>query len=220
MPKPPPKPPNFYKSFLWMMISMVICAVIGIVLLAELRAGLLISGIVTLAAYFGLTYGLPNLLGNASISPGSGPHDEPLKDADPRVELLVEAHRHLQSIEAACAHVPLALGDTLSCIVRQGRSITQVVTAAPEKLQSVVRFFTYYLPATADLVEDRLKLGTLAGTQRLQEIDQTLERLSLAFGTFERGLLEPDLESVDMDIQLLDRALDDDLRDVSARKQG
>jgi hypothetical protein len=90
-------------------------------------------------------------------------------------------------------------------------TILDTVASHPEKLTPILRFFTYYLPATADLVSDRLKLEAHAGQARLQEIDHTLGRLQEAFASFERAVVEPDLASVDLDMELLDRALKDDL---------
>ena len=60
-------------------------------------------------------------------------------------------------------------------------------------------------------MSDRLKLEAHAGQARLQEIDHTLGRLQEAFASFGRAVVEPDLASVDLDMELLDRALKDDL---------
>jgi 5-bromo-4-chloroindolyl phosphate hydrolysis protein len=212
----------FFRSGTWVALATLAAGVVGVFFLAELRAGPFISGALALSIYALMTFGLPRAARRRALIArgelGVNTATEPVKDPDPRVELLVEAHAHLEGISAAVPKVPLPLGATLTSIVARGRSIVASVTASPEKLNSVVRFFTYYLPATADLVDDRVKLGTLAGATRLAEIDQTLQRLDAAFETFNQGLLAPDLEAVDMDIELLDKALDDDLRDVSAQK--
>jgi hypothetical protein len=113
--------------------------------------------------------------------------------------------------------LPSHLTSLVDKLARDGNAITEAVTADPSKLAPVMRFFTYYLPATSDLVEDRLKLADHAGAARLAEIDSTLARLGEAFGAFRSAVLEPELQSVDLDITLLDDALDADLEDLKTK---
>jgi hypothetical protein len=136
---------------------------------------------------------------------------------DPRVDLLVEAHTHLATLAATRPHLPAALALVTQSLESDGRAILESVTQTPEKLHSVLRFFTYYLPSTADLVMDRVRLAPHAGQARLEEIDHTLQRLMEAFAGFRAALLQPELTSVDLDISLLDTALDTDLEELKSR---
>lgn len=180
-------------------------------MLVELRSGPIAAGLVALTLYGFLTVGLPRLLPRKAEADGPMPPVLDPEDDDPRHALMVEAHQHLMSIREAIPSVPVAVGHVLDALVRHGLTILDTVASQPEKLTPILRFFTYYLPATADLVLDRLKLEAHAGQARLAEIDQTLGRLEEAFASFERAVVEPDLASVDLDIELLDRALKDDL---------
>ncbi|MCE2890525.1 MAG: 5-bromo-4-chloroindolyl phosphate hydrolysis family protein [Hyphomonadaceae bacterium] len=216
MAKPPSssgKPRRGGAGTSWWVIfgSMAASLAVGGAFLVEVRSGPIIAGLVALSLYGFLTVGLPRLFkGKAVLEMPSPPELDP-EDDDPRHALMVEAHQHLMSIRAAIPAVPLEVGHVLDALVRHGLTILDTVASQPEKLNPILRFFTYYLPATGDLVSDRLKLEAHAGQARLAEIDQTLARLQEAFASFERAAVEPDLASVDLDIELLDRALKDDL---------
>jgi 5-bromo-4-chloroindolyl phosphate hydrolysis protein len=212
----PAKASGLFNSSLWTGISFGASAFLGFMLLTELRVGPIVAGVAGLAAYGFLAYVIParvrpNTPGNLSSSGPSPPSN------DPRVELLVEAHQHAATLSAAKSQLPLKIGEISHRLSADAHAIIDAVTAQPEKLAAVVRFFTYYLPSTADLVMDRVKLAPHAGRERLSEIDQTLVRLTEAFAGFKAAVLQPDLESVDLDISLLDDALDAELEDLKTR---
>jgi hypothetical protein len=216
MAKPPSnseKPRRGGAGISWWVIfgSLAVSLAVGGALLVELRSGPIVAGLVALSLYGFLTVALPKLIRRKTALDEPSPPELDPEDDDPRHALLVEAHQHLMSIRAAIPAVPLDVGHVLDALVRHGLTILDTVASQPEKLNPILRFFTYYLPATADLVSDRLKLEAHAGQARLSEIDQTLGRLQEAFASFERAVVEPDLASVDLDIELLDRALKDDL---------
>jgi 5-bromo-4-chloroindolyl phosphate hydrolysis protein len=212
----PAKARGLFYSNLWTGISFGASALLGFMLLTELRVGPIVAGLAGLAAYGFLAYVIPARVpsgktDNPPSSPPSPPSD------DPRVELLVEAHQHAATLSAAKSQLPLKIGEIAHRLSADAHAIIDAVTAQPEKLAAVVRFFTYYLPSTADLVMDRVKLAPHAGRARLDEIDQTLVRLTEVFAGFKAAVLQPDLESVDLDISLLDDALDAELEDLKTR---
>jgi hypothetical protein len=199
----------------WTAISFVLSALTGLALLTELRAGPIIAALGGLGIYALLAYVIPKQL-DPNTSPEALDVPASIPD-DPRVELLVEAYQHVATLAAARHDVPLVLGDTVNRLLGDAEAIITAVTEQPEKLNVVLRFFTYYLPSTADLVMDRVKLASHAGATRLNEIDQTLNRLTEAFAGFKAAVLAPDLASVDIDMELLDDALDAELEDLKTR---
>lgn len=208
MTAPSPKSP-WYKSWIWTSVSFLGSMGIGLLLLTEVRSGPVVAALGGLGAYFSLAFLVPQAMSgktrlSKSRASGQSPPD------DPRVNLLVEAHHHAATLAAVVPNLPLAVGQIVTDLNRHARLIIEAVSNAPEKLPPVLRFFTYYLPSTADLVMDRIKLAPHAGSARLTEIDQTLGRLVDAFKGFEQAVLSPDLQSVDLDIALLDDALDAD----------
>jgi hypothetical protein len=177
----------------------------------EVRAGPLIAAGAALGLYALLTVILPTQWHKRQARLRKPSEAAEIVSDDPRHAILVEANQHTQFIHQAINRMPLSLRRTLGALVRHSLVIIDATANAPEKLNTVLRFFTYYLPATADLVSDRLKLEAHAGATRLNEIDATLVRLEAAFASFERAVLTPDLDSVDMDMALLDKALKDEL---------
>lgn len=206
---------SFFYSLSWMGISLVFAALIGGAALLEFRSGPIIAALLSLATYGFLAYALPNRLGRRLMVSTSKLASNSVDD--PRVDLLVEAHQYVKTLVDALPALPLGVGDTVSQLAMDGGIIISAVTDEPSKLAPVLRFFTYYLPSTADLVTDRIKLAPHAGDARLQEIDQTLARLKEAFAGFKTAIIKPDLNSVDIDISLLDDALDADLEDLKTR---
>ncbi len=198
-----------------MPLCVIMGTAVGFLALSELRAGPIIGSLVGLATYFLLAFALPNRIKRRLQGPDVSLADtEQYVDRDPRVDLLVEAHQHAATLAAAQVQMPLVIGDIVSNLHRHAVAIIDEVSNEPEKLTPVLRFFTYYLPSTADLVMDRIKLAPHAGSARLNEIDQTLTRLGEAFAGFQAAVLAPDLQSVDLDVELLDQALNADLEEL------
>lgn len=195
-------------SWLWILGALLASLGLGVLLLTELRAGPIIAAMGGLSLYFLLTFVLPKRLAS---SPAEDDVQALADVDDPRVDILVEAHQHLATLAAARPHVPDQVAADLDGLVQHGHVIVETVTAHPERLDRVLRVMTYYLPSAADLVSDRINLSTRAGPQRLEEIDATLGRLRAAFDAFEQAALAPDLEAVDLDVELLDQALKQDL---------
>lgn len=205
--------PPWFKSWGWTGASFIGAVGIGLLLLTELRAGAVLAALGGLGAYYLLAFLLPQTLSGHAVEPQSGTRVKAALE-DPRVELLVEAHQHAATIAGASAHVPLPISQSLDTLYQHAQAIIDGVSLHPEKLTPVLRFFTYYLPSTADLVTDRVTLAPHAGSARLAEIDQTLIRLVEAFAGFEAAVRAPDLASVDLDVELLEQALNADLQDL------
>jgi 5-bromo-4-chloroindolyl phosphate hydrolysis protein len=205
---------GFVGSAAWTGLSFAVAAFVGVVALVEMRAGPLVAGLVGLGIYGFMAYVLPNRVTRQTDEAATLTEE---KISDPRVELLAEARQHLATLAKQSPKIPAAMKAVIKKLCDEGTTITDTVTESPEKLTAVLRFFTYYLPATADLVQDRIKLAPHAGTERLAEIDQTLVRLGDAFAGFRAAVMEPDMASVDLDITLLDDALDADLEDLKTK---
>jgi hypothetical protein len=208
---------NLVERGLWTGVALAASGLLGFILLAEFRAGPWIAGLGALGAYGFLAYVLPKRL-RASDGLDALPSNLATSTStDPRVELLVGAHQHVAGLVKARDELPLEVGKIVDGLTENARAIIEAVSLQPDKLNPVLRFFTYYLPATEDLVLDRIKLAPYAGSERLAELDHTLSRLGEAFASFRVGVLEPDLASVDIDISLLEDALDADLEDLKKR---
>jgi hypothetical protein len=136
---------------------------------------------------------------------------------DPYTEIFEEAYHHVLVLARARKKLPENVSAVVTKLHAHAKAITDQSFQNRTKFAGVMRFFTYYLPATSHLVADRLKLADHAGSGRLVEIDAMLARLVDAFEMFKKAALTPDLESVDMDMELLSKALSVELEELNLR---
>jgi hypothetical protein len=123
-------------------------------------------------------------------------------------QVIAEAAPYRSRLEAAAAVADGELGTRLRNMVGKAKAVEAGLEADRSRLPDVQRLFTYYLPATADLLAAR---GALAGTgeaQRLVEIDAMIGKLDLAYTDFAQRLNGHDARSLEIDLRLLDQALD------------
>lgn len=113
-------------------------------------------------------------------------------------------------LEAAASVATGPLGDTLRAMLARVRDVETGLEADPSRLADVQRLFTYYLPATADLLSARGAVAASGDAARMTEIDGMIAKLDLAYTDFARRLNSHDARNLDIDLRLLDRALDEE----------
>jgi hypothetical protein len=125
-------------------------------------------------------------------------------------QVIADAKTSRAKLEAAASVAEGALGARLRNMVGKVREVEAGLEAEPSRLSDVQRLFTYYLPATEDLLSAR---GALAGSNdnaRMGEIDAMIGKLDTAFSDFADRLKGHDARSLEIDLKLLDRALDEE----------
>jgi 5-bromo-4-chloroindolyl phosphate hydrolysis protein len=184
--------------------------------IGDIGAGLFGGLAVFLAAFYGLAFEVPKRL---ELWRKSQAQARALKDpaTDPRKQVFQEAYSQVGVLARARKKLPDHVRENVTKLHASAKAIVDRTFKNQYQLAPIMRFFTYYLPSTADLVRDRLKLGDRAGSDRLAEIDAMLARLVDAFDRFETAALTPDMESVDMDVELLVKALSVDLDEMMTR---
>jgi hypothetical protein len=123
-------------------------------------------------------------------------------------QVIADAEPARIRLEAAASAAGEPVGTRLRNMVARVKEVTAGLEADPSRLSDVQRLFTYYLPATTDLLAAR---GALAGTSevgRLAEIDTMIGKLDLAYDDFAARLSGHDARSLDLDLRLLDQAID------------
>jgi 5-bromo-4-chloroindolyl phosphate hydrolysis protein len=143
------------------------------------------------------------------------PNHEPLGDAVDT--LMTEARRDLGAMSDLLADLPVALRLPVKHLLSDGHAIVAAVKEDPDRLAPVLRFFTYYLPSTLELLKDRTTLSSVAGQERIKEIDLMVGRLVAAFDGFRTATIEPELASIDLEMGLLDSALSADFDETKTR---
>jgi hypothetical protein len=124
--------------------------------------------------------------------------------------VIAEAEPSLVRLEAAASVAEGELGARLRNMVARVKEVEMGLRQDPSKLSDVQRLFTYYLPATADLLGARGAIAGGAEPARLAEIDAMIGKLDLAYTDFASRLRGHDARSLEIDMRLLDQSLDDE----------
>ena len=127
-----------------------------------------------------------------------------LKDGEAQIARLRAASRQLRSVTAR----PI-----LGQMADAARKILDRLAAEPGKLASVRRFLTYYLPRSAEIAEGLVTIERQrnADMMRLVETEAMLARLGRAFLFYADAFDKADIETLDVEMKLVDRALAEDL---------
>lgn len=126
-------------------------------------------------------------------------------------KVIEDAKSDLLQIKAASGAASGELLSNLQKIVLNAEKIEQDLLREPHKLSEVQRIFTYYIPATQDLLFARAKAVNANDASKLTEIDNMMARLAQAFEDFARKMHGEDARSIDIDIKLLEQSLQEDL---------
>lgn len=161
-----------------------------------------------------------NQMDDRGFRTGQGGQTEPMAVADQRDEILpaptpllhrqviAEAAPARTRLEAAASVAGGDLGTKLRNMLARVKAVEAGLEADPSRLSDVQRLFTYYLPATADLLSARGAIAGSGDTKRLDEIDTMIGKLESAFTDFGERLQGHDARSLEIDMRLLDQALD------------
>jgi 5-bromo-4-chloroindolyl phosphate hydrolysis protein len=123
-------------------------------------------------------------------------------------QVIADAEPARVRLEAAASAAGEPVGIRLRTMVTRVKDVIASLEADPSRLSDVQRLFTYYLPATADLLAARGALAGSGETARLAEIDTMIGKLGQAYDDFAARLSGHDARSLEIDMRLLDQALD------------
>jgi hypothetical protein len=132
-----------------------------------------------------------------------------IEEGEATVTRLREAARGLRSKDACTTTTHLA---------DAAQGILDRLSGEPEKLPAVRRFLTYYLPRSAEIAEG-LKIvegQRRPDSKRQVEIEATLTRLDQAFTFYADSFAQAELDTLDVELKLIGRALADDLGPLKA----
>jgi 5-bromo-4-chloroindolyl phosphate hydrolysis protein len=98
-------------------------------------------------------------------------------------------------------------------LVTTGRKVLDQVRADPTKAMAVRRLLTFYLPNAASLAEGWVALEgrALPSPERMTQTGQTLRSLNQAFAKFSDDMAEPQMQTLDVDLKVVNDALKSDL---------
>jgi 5-bromo-4-chloroindolyl phosphate hydrolysis protein len=98
-------------------------------------------------------------------------------------------------------------------LVTTGRKVVDQVRADPTRAMAVRRLLTFYLPNAASLAEGWVALEgrALPSPERMTQTGQTLRALNQAFAKFSDDMAEPQMQTLDVDLKVVNDALKSDL---------
>jgi hypothetical protein len=116
---------------------------------------------------------------------------------------------HVRAIDRLAATTPdLELAAILTRIAAIGHRVCQSVAAQPATLENAQRLLTYHIEKAAKLAD----LSSEAEGPRLDGVRRVLGRMELLFEQTEAALKHEDGRELDLELRLIDQALDEDLR--------
>ena len=150
---------------------------------------------------------------------GQGFSDEAVLDArsDTARDLLADgaaAAARLQKAARAIKDGPMRT--EVDKLTATADRVLKEVRGDPDRAMAVRRLLTFYIPNAASLAEGWLALEsrTSPSPQRVDQTRKTMQALSQAFDKFADDVAEPQLQTLDLDLKVLNDALKSDLETV------
>ena len=127
-----------------------------------------------------------------------------LSGAEPAVDRLKEVAQRISNT---------AVAGRVDRLAATARTIIAGVEADPNRLASVQRFLTYYLPQSGELAESYavLEQKRAPDPARMAEAEELIGKLDEAFSHYADTLLESDLGDLDVQLRLLQSSLKEDM---------
>lgn len=134
------------------------------------------------------------------------------------MQVIKDAEDDIVQLRAASNTASDDLGIHLRTMVANVEKVQKALEADANHLSQVQRLFTYYLPATTDLLKARGKAAAIGDGVKIKEIDAMIGRLEDAFEDFAARINGEDARSVEIDIKLLDQSLAQEFSHIEKSK--
>jgi 5-bromo-4-chloroindolyl phosphate hydrolysis protein len=134
-------------------------------------------------------------------------------------ELLTDAEPLAARLAAAATSITQPdVAQRVRHLVSMARQIFAAIEKDPLRLDRVRRFLTYYLPRAAEIAEayGSLERSLAPNPARIAATGELIDRLDVAFTRYAASLQDADLDTLDIELKLLKRSLDDDLGPIAS----
>lgn len=125
-------------------------------------------------------------------------------------EVLEKADYSLSSLAASVEHIrKREVQERLLHLHRVASDVMSEVEKDPKRLMNVQRLLTYYLPSASRIAKGYVALEQKRNPQieRIEQTEEMVARLDGIFSDYADRLVMPEVEDLDVEIQLLDDAL-------------
>ncbi|MBW3559663.1 MAG: 5-bromo-4-chloroindolyl phosphate hydrolysis family protein [Proteobacteria bacterium] len=129
-------------------------------------------------------------------------------------DLLREGEAALDRLRAAPRRIhDQLMREEIRLLTMKADRVLREVRHDPDKVMAVRRLLTFYLPNAASVAEGwrALENKSEPSPERVRETRQTMAQLNDAFTRFADDLHEPQLQTLDLDLKVLNDALRQDL---------
>ena len=129
-------------------------------------------------------------------------------------DLLREGEAALERLRAAPRRIhDQLMREEIRLLTMKADRVMREVRNDPDKVMAVRRLLTFYLPNAASVAEGwrALENKSEPSPERVRETRQTMAQLNDAFTRFADDLHEPQLQTLDLDLKVLNDALRQDL---------
>ena len=149
-------------------------------------------------------------------APSGGFDAEAVNDARSETSrlLLSDAGGSLARLQTAAKAIrDPAMRAQVQSLADTGDKVVKGVRAEPDRAMAVRRLLTFYLPNAASLAEGWRALEARAqpSDERVKQTRETMLALNQAFRQYADDLVEPQLQTLDLDLKVLKDALQTDL---------
>lgn len=190
-----------------MLCAAFLAAGVFLLLFLGLHWNLVVAILLGVGVYFGLFFALKSDRKSAAVTLESMPDGEQLQ------KLLDDAQADLTAIDGAVRRIRApSVRENARGLSRTGMRILLYLRKNPEKIRLARRFFTYYLDATAKILQRYVEFqDTDLHTPQIEEIlRKTADALPVLNRAFERQfthLMQGELLDVEADIEVLTSTL-------------
>ena len=164
-----------------------------------------LAGAVMAGVYFVSRSGAPETLDDQTLIDARNQTGRSLiPDAQTSIDRMKKAQTRIQD-----ASVRGQIND----LVQAGSKVLAAVRADPSKAMAVRRLLTFYLPNAASIAEGWVALEGRAtpSPERMAQTGATLRSLNEAFAKFSDDMVEPQMQTLDIDLKVVNDALKSDL---------
>lgn len=148
--------------------------------------------------------------------------DIPKSQRDVVQSVLDDAAIEMRKLDAVARALPERDADVAGCLqrlIRAGERLSDAVADEPGKFATAQRVFTYHLPKAVFLAERLQSIGPEDAEKRAAEAHHVLMRMEMVF---EKALVEMsgiDAAEMDLEMRLINQALDEDLDTDPAKRK-
>ena len=132
-------------------------------------------------------------------------------------DLIADGERALQRLRDAPRTIrDQLMREEIRLLVMKADRVMREVRGQPDKVMAVRRMLNFYLPNAASVAEGwrALENKSEPSPDRVQQTRETMAQLNDAFTRFADELHEPQMQTLDLDLKVLNDALKQDLDEV------